>query len=71
MQRHILLIVAIGVAVLIGGSLLVPRGEEHVTMLARDGLYDTASRELSALRDFRRPPASYTDANTSPARKAR
>lgn len=57
MQRHILLIVAIGVAVLIGGSLLVPRGEEHVTMLARDGLYDTASRELSALRNSgdRRP----------------
>ena len=47
MQRHILLIVAIGVAVLIGGSLLVPRGEEHVTMLARDGLYDTASRAAS------------------------
>ncbi len=58
MRRHIVLIVVVGIAVLVAGYLLVPRLEEHVTMLTRDGLYDTAARELSALRESgdRRPP---------------
>jgi len=49
MLRQISLIAAIGIAALVTGYLVVPKGEERATMLARDGLYDAASRELSAL----------------------
>jgi len=51
MLSHRLLIGVIGIAVLWAGYFLLPRAEEHVTMLARDGLYEAASKELSALED--------------------
>ncbi len=51
MRMHNLLIGLLAVAALVAGLLLVPRQEEQVTMLARDGYYDKASRELMRMRE--------------------
>ena len=50
MAHHKRLIVLMAIAVIIAGYVLLPRSDEHVAMLARDGLYESAAKELSALR---------------------
>lgn len=50
MTAYRLLVGMIALAVLIAGWLLVPRREEQVAMLTRDGYYDMASQELSSLQ---------------------
>ena len=50
MRRDHLLFGGIGCAGLLFGLLLLPKSEEHATMLARDGLYEAALVELAALR---------------------
>ena len=46
-----LLVGFIALGVLIAGYLLVPRRDEQVAMLTRDGHYEMAARELSAIQD--------------------
>lgn len=51
MRMHNLLIGLLAIVVLAAGLLLVPRQEEQVTMLARDGYYEKASLELMRMRE--------------------
>jgi tetratricopeptide (TPR) repeat protein len=51
MRLHHAVFGLVAIAVLIAGYILVPRREEQVTMLARDGLYEQAAHELMSMRD--------------------
>ena len=57
MRPHHTLIGIVGLAVLLAGYVLLPRLEERATMLARDGLYEAALRDVMALPEqhARRP----------------
>ena len=54
-SHRMLLLVAL--AVLVSGYFLLPKKEERAAMLARDGLYDAALREVAAMAngDANRP----------------
>ena len=54
MTAYRLLVGMIALAVLIAGWLLVPRREEQVAMLTRDGYYDMASRSCRRCKSVTR-----------------
>lgn len=57
MRQHHGILGAVAVLVLLGAYAFMPRVEEHATMLARDGLYESALREVTALpRNTSRQP---------------
>lgn len=49
-RRHIIVTGVIAIFALAGGFLLIPRQDEYVAMLTRDGRYEEASRMLLSLR---------------------
>jgi tetratricopeptide (TPR) repeat protein len=57
MKWHLIVVVLITGLALSWGLLLIPREDEHVAMLARDGHYEEASRMLLSMREMgeRRP----------------
>ena len=49
-RRHIIVTGVIAIFALAGGFLLIPREDEYVAMLTRDGRYEEASRMLLSMR---------------------
>jgi len=49
-RRHIIVTGVIAIFALAGGFLLIPRQDEYVAMLTRDGRYEEASRMLVSMR---------------------
>lgn len=50
MRYHRFLIAVLAASVLLAGLMLIPRSDEHLTMLTRDGRYEEAARMLAAMR---------------------
>ena len=50
MRRSRIIVAMLAALILLAGLLLIPRHDEHLTMLTRDGRYDEASRLIAAMR---------------------
>lgn len=50
MRRSRIIVAMLAALILLAGLLLIPRRDEHLTMLTRDGRYDEASRLIAAMR---------------------
>ena len=50
MRHHLLLTAVVAALVLLGSLLLIPRRDEHLTMLTRDGRFEEASLIIDAMR---------------------
>src|SRR5258707_10732407 len=50
LRRHIIATGVVAIFALAGGFLLIPRQDEYVAMLTRDGRYEEASRMLLSMR---------------------
>jgi tetratricopeptide (TPR) repeat protein len=50
MRRHRILMIVLATVVLVVGLLLIPRRDEHLTMLARDGRFEDALRIVAQMR---------------------